>query len=134
MSELPRTRSWPIWIALLITLSGLPVYMALMDNAWSRSTGIPMFALMVTGVVAGLVMAARTPRRLVRVVAGVNVALLGLMLYGFFYMARLPADPAFASLTTAPDFTLPDEVGHPVSLSGELAKGPVHLVFYRGHW
>ena len=134
MSEMPRARAWPIWITLLITLSGLPVYMALMQNAWVRSTGVPMFALMGLGVLAGLVMAARNRRPLVRVVAGVNVVLLGLMLFGFFYMARLPADPVFASLTTAPDFSLVDESGKPVSLSGELAKGPVHLVFYRGHW
>lgn len=30
----------------------------------------------------------------------------------------------------APDFTLPDHTGTPVSLSGELAKGPVVLYFF----
>ncbi len=30
----------------------------------------------------------------------------------------------------APDFTLPDTEGHPVSLSTLLAKGPVILAFY----
>jgi len=31
---------------------------------------------------------------------------------------------------TAPDFTLPDQDGHPVHLAGLLAKGPVLLYFY----
>jgi hypothetical protein len=34
----------------------------------------------------------------------------------------------------APDFTLPNVDGTPVSLSGLLAKGPVVLSFFRGRW
>ena len=34
----------------------------------------------------------------------------------------------------APDFTLPDALGQPVSLAALLAAGPVVLVFYRGNW
>ena len=34
----------------------------------------------------------------------------------------------------APDFELPDQRNHPWSLSGQLAIGPVVLVFYRGDW
>jgi peroxiredoxin len=34
----------------------------------------------------------------------------------------------------APDFTLPDQLGHQVSLAGELQQGPVVLIFYRGEW
>lgn len=34
----------------------------------------------------------------------------------------------------APDFTLPDALGNPVSLYDELAKGPVILTWYRGSW
>lgn len=34
----------------------------------------------------------------------------------------------------APNFTLPDAAGQPVSLSELLAGGPVVLVFYRGNW
>jgi peroxiredoxin len=34
----------------------------------------------------------------------------------------------------APDFTLPDQLGHPVSLAGELEQGPVVVIFYRGEW
>jgi hypothetical protein len=34
----------------------------------------------------------------------------------------------------APDYTLPNAAGQPVSLKGLLAKGPVVLSFYRGRW
>jgi peroxiredoxin len=34
----------------------------------------------------------------------------------------------------APEFTLPDQLGRQVSLSGELKQGPVVLIFYRGEW
>jgi hypothetical protein len=34
----------------------------------------------------------------------------------------------------APDFTLPNDAGQPVSLAGLLAKGPVVVSFYRGRW
>jgi len=34
----------------------------------------------------------------------------------------------------APDFTLPNAAGQPVSLGGLRARGPVVLSFYRGRW
>lgn len=34
----------------------------------------------------------------------------------------------------APNFTLPDALGRPVTLSDLLEKGPVALTFYRGEW
>jgi peroxiredoxin len=35
---------------------------------------------------------------------------------------------------TAPDFTLPDSHGKPVTLSALLARGPAVVTFYRGGW
>jgi peroxiredoxin len=35
---------------------------------------------------------------------------------------------------TAPDFTLPNAAGRPVTLHEELQRGPVILSFYRGGW
>jgi hypothetical protein len=34
----------------------------------------------------------------------------------------------------APDFTLPNVAGQPVSLAAQRARGPVVLSFYRGRW
>jgi peroxiredoxin len=36
--------------------------------------------------------------------------------------------------STAPDFTLPDSHGNPVSLASLLRGGPVVVAFYRGDW
>jgi hypothetical protein len=36
--------------------------------------------------------------------------------------------------TPAPDWTLPDTAGQPVSLAGLRARGPVVVSFYRGRW
>ncbi len=44
------------------------------------------------------------------------------------------ADKRLKAGETAPDFTLPDAYGDPVSLSALLAHGPVVLTFYRGDW
>jgi len=44
------------------------------------------------------------------------------------------ADKSLKTGDTAPDFTLPDAYGKPVTLSGLLAHGPVVLTFYRGDW
>ena len=34
----------------------------------------------------------------------------------------------------APDFTLPDALGQPVTLSARLVQGPVVVAFYLGVW
>ena len=46
---------------------------------------------------------------------------------------RLP-NPGLKVGERAPDFTLPNAFGKQVSLSKQLAKGPVVLTFYRGAW
>src|SRR6266542_3595305 len=42
--------------------------------------------------------------------------------------------PGLSVGAKAPDFTLPDQLGRPVSLQERLATGPVVLAFYRGEW
>jgi len=44
------------------------------------------------------------------------------------------ADSGLREGTLAPDFTLPDVDGRPITLSALLAQGPVVLTFYRGAW
>jgi peroxiredoxin len=48
--------------------------------------------------------------------------------------ARFPLQDALAVGSEAPDFTLPNAHGHPVSLFQALLKGPVVVTFYRGGW
>lgn len=49
-------------------------------------------------------------------------------------LAMALPDPGLKIGESAPDFTLPDPTGQPVSLSSFLKEGPVVLVFYRGAW
>ena len=42
--------------------------------------------------------------------------------------------PGLAVGDHAPNFTLPDALGQPVTLTNLLATGPVVVVFYRGEW
>jgi hypothetical protein len=52
-----------------------------------------------------------------------------------FVLMRVPSTPsAFVVGQPAPDFTLPDSAGRPVSLADYRGRQPVVLVFYRGYW
>ena len=44
------------------------------------------------------------------------------------------AEKALKEDEQAPDFTLPDALGQPVTLSQLLTQGPVIIIFYRGEW
>jgi peroxiredoxin len=48
--------------------------------------------------------------------------------------SRFPLRDVLAVGDRAPDFTLPDSRGRPVSLSGVLSAGPAIVAFYRGGW
>jgi peroxiredoxin len=49
-------------------------------------------------------------------------------------LAKSMPEPGIKVGEKAPDFNLPNAFGKPVTLSEELKKGPVVLVFYRGAW
>ena len=50
-------------------------------------------------------------------------------------VARVPDTPlAFRTGEAAPDFTLPDAAGRPVTLADYRGKKPVIVIFYRGYW
>jgi cytochrome oxidase Cu insertion factor (SCO1/SenC/PrrC family) len=101
------------------------------DDASLRASGATAWMMLASALFLGLTAAWRDRRRWVRVVAGLEVACGALALWAFFGLAKLPAA---AAPEEAPDFTLPDQDGRPVTLSAELARGPVLLVFFRGHW
>jgi len=128
-----RATGWAI-ISLLLMFAGPAVYMALIDVPLMHATGAPAFALMAAGAAAGLVAATRDRRLWVRGICALDVVLLALWTYMFYGWARLPEPTTLYTLAAAPDFTLPDHTGEPVTLSTALANGPVLLVFYRGHW
>ena len=101
------------------------------DRPFLRATGLAAWVL-IAGALFLSLSAARNDRRVwVRAIAGLQLAALPLLLWAFFVFARMPATHV---PDRAPDFTLPDQDGRPVTLATELQDGPVLLVFFRGHW
>ena len=57
-----------------------------------------------------------------------------MLLAGAVCAPYVPSSPGPAEDAIAPDFSLAAADGAPVSLAELRAKGPVVVVFYRGHW
>ena len=101
------------------------------DDPILRSSGMTAWMMFTSALFLSLTAAWRDRRLWVRGVAVFEVAVLGLFVWAFFLYARLPETQL---PDRAIDFTLPDQDGRPVTLAAELEKGPVLLVFFRGHW
>ena len=66
---------------------------------------------------------------------GACVLLLAAATFFNFVGARLPAPATVLRVgEPAPDFTLGDARGRPVTLADYRGRKPVVLVFYRGYW
>jgi hypothetical protein len=106
----------------------------LRDHPW------PLELVSVAATAMTIALAVRAWRRArVRTVATLAAAVAVLLTSGFLYYVnvlsyRLPPPPKELAIgTPAPDFTLPDETDHPVTLS-QLRDHATLLVFYRGFW
>lgn len=120
--------------ALLFALAGVGVYVLTLGSGFLRESGLPAFVPLFVATVASL-RALRRPRRLAALLpALLTFALAGAFTYVFFVVARLPVAGGFEALERAPAFTRPVEGEPPFVLEQQLARGPVLLVFYRGHW
>lgn len=128
-----RATKWAV-VGLLLVLLGPLAYRLLLDVPWTRASGAPAFGLMAAGVAAGVVAAQRDRRFWVRGLGVLNIVLLLLFIWVMFGVFALPQAEGVTDLALAPDFTLPDHQGQPVTLSEARASGPVLLVFYRGFW
>jgi hypothetical protein len=112
MPEDLRDHPWPMELA---SVAATAVTIALAVRAWPRV------------------------RARVRAVAALAAAVAVLATGSFLYYVhvlsyRLPPPPTELAVgTPAPDFTLPDEADHPVTLS-RLRGHATLLVFYRGFW
>jgi hypothetical protein len=144
-------RRWPtsIWLGLAVVLAAPVLYVTVfIRNPSTRAMPWPSFLLFAAGVgllVHGLMRAWRAPQsHRGKVVAPMalfaGLAVTGLFCWGLFYAARQIPDSLGAPRVgqLAPDFTLPDQDGRPVSLAQLLAaphaSNGAMLVFYRGGW
>jgi|SRR5579863_1750324 len=153
-----KTRvNWPIWAGFLLSLAGLVSY-PLFFAQFPVTRDVPWVNFLIFAAAAVLLIAglrrAFSRQSLYRgkivgpILTAASVAPLGFFLFLVFVHSRqLPASLGAPHVgDKAPDFTLPDINGNPVSLSGLLADAQaasssnesvprgVLLVFYRGYW
>ena len=118
---------------LILTATG-KIPFALRDNPW------PMELLAGAATAAVVLLTVRAYReKRARAAATVSAAVAALGFAAFVLLVhvatyQLPPQPKdFRVDTAAPDFTLPDEEGHPVTLASTRGHATL-LVFYRGSW
>lgn len=147
-----RSFNWPVWAGLLLSVAAFISYFLVFvrfpltrDFPWAS---LLLFAAAAALLLVGVRRAFAPERRTGSKVAGLVAATLGVAIFGFFVfttfiMARwIPAARGAPQVgQKAPEFSLSDTDGRPVSLSellstpvkGKAPKG-VLLVFYRGYW
>ncbi len=150
-------RRWnlSLWLGALLVPAALAVYLVFLvphpaarDQPWIL---LPIFAVALALAGHGVLRAWRAPqlwrgRLFGSMVAGLATALAAFLTFGILVAARdLPVSAGAPRVgERAPDFTLPDQDGKPVSLASLLAAGGgddaaapgngALLIFYRGYW
>ena len=122
-------------LSVLICAGAIAAYSMLLDVPAVRNHPegyVAAFAIAAT--VAGLALALAR-RWHAWLALAVSLLLFGLGSYVNFVLARIPAEPVVLRVgEPAPDFTLTDAAGRPMSLADYRGQKPVVLVFYRGYW
>ena len=128
-------RHGPALLSVLLSLAAIAGYIAFLRVSTVRNhPELYLVAFAVATVIAGVATwrAARWPNL---VALGLSVILLTLGGVFNFVLAKIPATPTVLHVgEPAPDFTLPDAAGAPVSLASFRDRTAVVLVFYRGYW
>jgi hypothetical protein len=146
--------NWRLWAGFVVSILALLLYVRFVRD--TRAIFWPSLALSVVAVVllvAGWRLALRDPQLYRGRIAGPILAALSLGFLGLFGFASYVAPKSFPAARNAPnlgqkapEFTLKDINGNPVSLAQLLtapmtdATGAAHapkgvlVVFYRGYW
>jgi hypothetical protein len=128
---------WLVVLSLVLAVGAGPAYALLLRVPLVRNhpdAYVVAFAAAAALAVAALVRARRRrwPAYLALAVSSVVLVFGG---WFNFVVARVPGGPPAVQVgARAPDFTLADADGRPVSLAEFRGKKPVVLVFYRGYW
>jgi hypothetical protein len=156
MSEvIEKCRNWAVWWGFLIALGAILCNVVLFANLPGRRA-VPWLSVLLA-VVALILLAGGLHRAffgrpqvyhgkiLNSILSLVSLLLAGIAIFGFFQARALPPSAGSPQVgQKAPDFTLADTTGQPVSLD-RLFAPPVDdprstppravlLIFYRGYW
>jgi AhpC/TSA family len=128
-------RYGPALLSIVVSLGAIAGYVAFLRVPTVRNHPelyLVAFALATLIAAAASWRAARWPNLVALALSAVLLVLGG---YFNFVLARVPATATALKVgEPAPDFTLPDATGAPVSLASFRDRTPVVLVFYRGYW
>jgi hypothetical protein len=144
--------NWPLWAGFLLTLFAFLSYPFLFIE-WPITRDFPwvnllLFVIALVLLVVGIRRAFMPDRRVISkivapILATVSVLVLAFFVFIVFIQSRwLPASQAAPAVgQKAPEFSLADTNGQPVTLASLLSqpinnKPPkgVLLIFYRGYW
>ena len=124
-------------LSVLVAVGAVATYVLLIGVAMVRNhpEGYVIAFALATGLAVLAVVRARARRWPAWLALGFTSLLLIAGAWFNFVGARVPDAPlAFKVGEPAPDFTLPDAAGRPVTLADYRGQKPVVLVFYRGYW
>jgi len=144
--------NWPLWTGFLLAFFAVLSY-ELIFVEWPITRNFPWANLLLSAgalvlLVIGVRRAFRPGRRLISKIIAPVVATLAVLVIGLFIFITLiqsrwlPASPTAPAVgQKAPEFTLTDTNGQPVTLASLLSqpvdnqppKGAL-LIFYRGYW
>ena len=131
------TSRWFAALSVVVAIGAVAAYVLLLRVAVIRNhpEGYVVAFALATALAALAVVRARGRRWPAWLALGFSGLLLVAGAWFNFVGARVPVTPTALRVgEPAPDFTLPDAAGRPVSLADYRGKKPVVLVFYRGYW
>jgi hypothetical protein len=143
--DMKRKWNWPIWVGFIITVGGLFSYEFFAQFPVTRDFPWANLLLFAAGGIflgLGLVRAFGKPQLYRGKIFGSILAILGVVVFGFFsylifyQLRQLPSSTGAPRVgEKAPEFTLPDQNDKAVALA-DLVSGSkaVLLIFYRGFW
>ena len=122
-------------LSVVVAVGAVVAYAALLRVPVVRNHPEGYVAAFATATALAALALRRSRRWYAWLALGLSLFLLGAGTWTNFVVARIPAMPTALRVgEPAPDFTLPDASGRPVSLAEYRGRKPVILIFYRGYW
>jgi hypothetical protein len=143
--DVKRKWNWSLWVGFVCVTAGFLSYFFFIQFPFTRDFPWVNFLLFGAGgifLLAGLVRAFGKPQLYRGKVFGPILAVLSVLISGFFFylifyeLRQVPASTGAPHVgQKAPEFTLPDQDDKPMALA-DLISGSkaVVLIFYRGFW